>query len=109
MREGLTYDYEVELISKDPNDNFETDSIGNPVGTPISEKIFCAKDSVTRTEFYKAASIGLKPSIVLIVHPYEYRGQTKIKFEGNFYRVVRTYDVDSENLELTCESIIADK
>lgn len=109
MREGLTYDYEVELITNDPEDSFETDSIGNPIGNPLTEKILCAKDSVTRTEFYKAAAIGLKPSIVLVVHPYEYSNQSKIKFEDNFYRVVRTYEVDSENLELTCEAIIADK
>lgn len=108
MKEKLTYDYEVQLISNFSEEAVETDSVGNQISSPTITTVFCGKQSVTRTEFYNAAAIGLKPSIVLVVHPYEYSGQEKVKFENNYYRVVRSYEVDFENMELTCESVIAD-
>jgi hypothetical protein len=51
--------------------------------------------SIGRTEFYNAATNGLKPEYILVVHPYEYNGETYIEFSENEspkqrYRVIKT-------------------
>ncbi|WP_195510119.1 phage head closure protein [Clostridium tyrobutyricum] len=95
----MTYDYELILIQKD----VDYDEVGNQI--PIEKKIsiLCGKKSVGRTEFYNAAANNLKPEIVFEIHGYEYSGETEVEFNGKRYTVIRTYEVDFENLELTCE------
>lgn len=67
--------------------------------------ILCGVKSVGRVEFYNAAQSGLNPEIIFVVHGYEYSGQQKVKYEGTTYKVVRTYAVSFEELELTCASL----
>lgn len=100
----MTYDYELTLITQ----ALTEDEIGNQIVTETESIILCGKKSVTRVDFYSAATTGLKPEIILVVHPYEYAGQSKVKFEGIKYNVIRTYEVDLENVELTCERVAAD-
>lgn len=69
--------------------------------------IFCNVKSVSKNEFYNAATAGLKPSLVFIVHSYEYDNEEKVEFEGVKYNVIRTYVVNSEEIELTCEKVIS--
>ena len=38
----------------------------------------------------------------LIVHPYEYEGQRYIRFHGKKLKVIKTYPISMEELELTC-------
>ncbi len=89
----------IELVST----KLETDDVGNQIPTPQKRTILCEKKSVTRQEFYQASASGFKPALVLNVHPYEYAGEPELYFEGKKYKVLRTYDVDAERLELTCE------
>lgn len=108
----MTYDYEVELIRiVEPEDPEAptTDDDGNQIIVTAIDKIFCGKKSISGNEFYKAAVAGIKPTLTLIVHPYEYSGQVRLKFEDKYYRVVRTYEVSMDDMELTCESILADE
>lgn len=97
----MTYDYELTLITQ----TYTTDEIGNQVPTEVESVILCSKKSVARSEFYNAAVKGLRPEIVFVAHPYEYDGQTKVKFEGVKYNVIRTYETSSEDIELTCEKV----
>lgn len=83
----MTYDYELTLI-------------GDKETT-----ILCGKKSVGRNEFYSAAQAGLKPEIIFIVHDYEYNGEEKIRFEGKIYKVIKTYSVSFEEVELTCSML----
>lgn len=100
----MTYDHELVLIRQD----IVEDDIGNQVPVETQTVILCAVKSVARNEFYSAATAGLKPEIVFIIHPYEYTGEQKVIFEGVRYSVVRTYAVNMEELELTCERVAAD-
>lgn len=97
----MTYDHELILIQQ----TYTEDEIGNQIPVEVETSILCGKKSVTRSEFYSAAVNGLKPVIVLVVHPYEYSGETKVKFEGTTYNVIRTYGKNLEELELTCEKV----
>lgn len=98
----MTFDHEVTLISQ----TIIEDDIGNQIPVEEETTILCGKKSVSRSEFYNAAVNGLKPVIILVVHPYEYEGQARIKFDGVYYKVIRAYEVSMEELELTCERVI---
>lgn len=108
----MTYDHELTLIRREyPLDEYglpQTDEDGNQIVTEIETVILCGLKSVGRTEFYNAAATGLKPELVFIVHGYEYSGESAIEFAGNRYRVIRTYAPGFEEMELTCEKVIAD-
>ncbi|MCY8180895.1 MULTISPECIES: phage head closure protein [Bacillus] len=97
-----TYDHELTLIQQD----FDSDEIGNQIPTETRTTVLCSKKSVTRTEFYNAANSGAKPVLVFTVHSYEYNDQQKVEFEGRPYSVIRTYENDFEEIELTCERVI---
>lgn len=102
----MSYDHELILITPAA---IEYDDIGNQIETdPIETPILCRLNSVGRSEFYNAATAGLRPELVFTIHGYEYNGQKLVKFEGVQYRVIRTYAVDFEELELTCERVAAD-
>ena len=100
----MTYDYEITLITQ----TYTEDEIGNQIPVNTETVILCDLKSVGRAEFYNAAVAGLKPELVFVIHGYEYAGQTKVKFEGATYRVIRNYATGFEELELTCEKVAAD-
>ncbi|MGE4213778.1 MAG: phage head closure protein [Anaerotignaceae bacterium] len=99
----MTYDNELTLITK----TYAQDDIGNQIATETETKILCGVKSVGRSEFYNAAQTGLKPTLLFIVHGYEYSGEKLVKFENEKYSVLKTYSMGFEELELTCERVIA--
>ncbi|NOU63175.1 phage head closure protein [Paenibacillus sp. LMG 31461] len=98
----MTYDYELILIGQTEGEN----EIGDPISTDSEVIIFCGIKSVGRNEFYSAATAGLKPEIVFIIHAYEYDGQQTVIFENNRYAVIRTYAISTEEMELTCSGLV---
>lgn len=99
----MTYDYELALIGQ----GFDEDEIGNQIPVETKTPILCGLKSVARSEFYNAAANGLRPELVFVVHNYEYSGEQFVEYEGNRYKVIRTYAVNFEELELTCERVAA--
>ncbi len=95
----MTYDYELTMIAV----AITQDDIGNEIVTETETVIYCGLKSVGRNEFYNAAVADLKPELVFVIHPYEYSGEKKVKFEGNRYSVIRTYRKDIEEMELIVE------
>jgi len=98
----MTYDHELILLSQTTT----YDEVRNPIQTPARISILCGLNSVGRTEFYNAAAAGLKPAKVFTVHKYEYGNENEVEFEGEKYKVVRTYAINFEEIELTCERVI---
>lgn len=80
-----------------------TDEIGDTITIQVYKEIFAEKKSVKQSEFYQAHSQGLKPEFVFIVHPSEYDGKNGLRYKGKQYKIIRTYEKDSENLELVVE------
>lgn len=100
-------DYGLTLIQE----TIAYDDIGNPVVSENESDIFCDKKSIGRTEYYNAAANDLKPEAIFIVHPYEYNNERYVEFSEDEtpkirYKVLKTYKVDFEKLELTCEKVI---
>lgn len=100
----MTYDHELTLIAQTMGE----DEIGNQTPTETRKTVLCNVKSVGRNEFYSAATAGLRPSIVFVIHGYEYDGEQVVEFEGTRYNVIRTYSTDFEEVELTCERVAAD-
>jgi len=98
----MTYDYELTLIDY----TIDYDEIGQEIKVPVRTNILCAVRSTGRNEFYAAAQAGLKPEITFIIHAYEYNGEKEVEFEGQKYKVIRTYMKDFEEMELVCEKVI---
>lgn len=109
------YNHELTLISYE----IGKDEIGNEIKIPIKKNIFCKVADIGSTEFYNAQVLGLKPEIKFIVHEFEYEGEKEVEFEGEKYKVLRTYRkkysigekksnniLEAEEIELTCEKVI---
>ena len=109
----MTYDQELALISQ----TITEDEIGNQIPVEARKTILCKVKSVGRTEFYGAATAGLRPEIVFVVHEFEYSGEREVEFEGERYKVIRSYrggmtrqgsKLAFDEMELTCERVAAD-
>lgn len=98
----MTYDHELILI----RESITYDDLGNAAKTTEEIPVLCSVQSVGRNEFYSAANAGLKPELVFVVKNYEYQGEPNVKFDGQKYRVIRTYTTGFEEIELTCEKVI---
>ena len=109
----MTYDYELALISQ----TITEDEIGNQIPVETRKTILCKVKSVGRSEFYGAATAGLRPEIVFVAHEFEYSGEREVEFEGERYKVIRTYrggmtrqgsKLAFDEMELTCEKVGTD-
>lgn len=74
------------------------------VETEISRRsnIFANKKSVRQSEFYQASEQGINLIQMFEMRTSDYNGEKKLEFEGNNYYVVRTYDKNSEIIQLIC-------
>ncbi|KGL45060.1 hypothetical protein EP56_05745 [Listeriaceae bacterium FSL A5-0209] len=93
------YDHEVTLLGQ----TIVSDNLGNQ--TPVDSKntILCEKLPVSRAEFYTAGANGMKPTLILKVHGFEYDNEAELLFDGVRYNIIKTYSPDFEEIELTCQ------
>ena len=82
---------------------YTEDAIGNQVEELVSQQVYAAKKAVRQSEFYQAASSGLKPEVTLIIWTFEYDGEQKLVYNNKTYSVIRTYERPDRKIELTCE------
>jgi hypothetical protein len=59
--------------------------------------------NVKRSEFYSAAAVGMKPAAVFRVNEADYSGEKLLIHEGKRYRLIKTYQLPTRQIELTCE------
>lgn len=96
------YNDELMLIGQ----SYELDDIGNQIPVETRTTVLCKKQSAGRNEFYNAAAAGHRPEFVFVIHGYEYSGESLLEFESNRYNVIRTYQTDFEEIELTVERVV---
>lgn len=85
----------------------ETD-VENTIGikyevVSFDDYVFCDQKSIRMAEFYQAATTDYKPSITLILKRADYAGQRYIRFEDEVYTMIRSYAVNSEDIEVILE------
>ena len=89
----------ITLISEDPGAHgvFET-----PADT--EKTVLCQVKSVSRSEFWRAYSVGVEPELVFIIAEADadYAGEKICEYHGQRYRIVRTY-CDGRSIELTVQ------
>lgn len=78
-----------------------TDEYGDPVTSETSREVFAKLGSIGMKEFYQAQAVGLQPELKFVLADYlDYEGETMVEYNGQRYRVLRTYRAGQE-LELT--------
>ena len=82
------------------------DSDFNELVIENKKEVYCDVKSISRNEFYKASTGGFKPSLIFKIHSFEYDNEEKVEFDGITYNVIRTYMVNTEEIELTCEKVL---
>ena len=95
----------IHLIAQVDGEN----EMGDPTtadGDP--RQVYANKKSVRQSEFYQAAMVGLRPELMFEVRTVEYQGEPKLEYDGKEYRIIRTYEKDSETIELICAGLVSD-
>lgn len=80
-------------------------AMGDAIKAPSRRKIFAEKNSIRQSEFYQAASTGLKPELSFTVWTLEYQGEKSLEFEGVAYTIIRTFDKNNREMELICSGL----
>ncbi len=69
----------------------------------IPTEVLCGVRSIGMAEFYSASSTDFHPELKLVLADYlDYNNETLVDYNGQRYRVLRTYRTGQE-LELTLE------
>lgn len=77
--------------------------LGQQIATIQETRVISKSKSITRSEFSSLMD-KFAPEIVFIIKGYEYSGERLVKDESNnLYEVIRTYNIDFEEMELTCQ------
>lgn len=83
---------------------YGTDSIGNQVATETEKEVYANMYSVSSTEYYNAALMGLRPSVAFDIYSFEYDGQARLKYDSKTYNIIRT-ETRGERTRLYCEEV----
>lgn len=69
----------------------------------VKREVFCGFRSIGMREFYAASTTDFHPELKLVLGDYlDYNGETLADYNGQRYRIIRTYRTGQE-LELTLE------
>lgn len=82
-----------------------TNAMGDVIEARTERQIFASKKSIKQSEYYQAMSAGLKPEIAFVVHAFEYKGEVKLLYGTEEYKIIRTYE-KGLFAELICEGVI---
>lgn len=86
----------------------KTDSLGKPYKEFEKQEVFCNEKGVKRNEFYQAQAQGYRPELCIEVKALDYNKEGHFEYDGTMYRIIRTYPVKNECLELICQALVAD-
>lgn len=70
--------------------------------TLIKREVFCNEKSVTTNEYYQSSQNGNEIKVVFEVKQIDYEKEQYVIYEGESYKIVRTYKSNSEDIELHC-------
>lgn len=69
----------------------------------ILREIYCEKKNLTRSEWFSAAQLSFKAAWCVTIWVDEYQGETTAILDDTRYGIYRTYQPNSEELELYLE------
>lgn len=102
--------YDNVVYFSDFRDGTEKDEYGDPVQEEIrSEPVFAQKKSISQTEFYQAQTNDKKPEMKFVISDYMDYGNQKYLIYGDIrYKILKTYQTDTNELEITCYGGVRD-
>lgn len=77
----------ITLCKNEPTLNKYKISVDNFV----CRDVFCDIDSATRSEFYQASAVGLRPELEASIFRGDYEGEKVAIYGGEEFQVIRTY------------------
>lgn len=86
------FDQIMMLIAQIPG----KDSIGNCVNMETRREVYCEKSPVTRTQYYQAGRLGLRPGFSVTVRAEEYQGEPLAEYQGGLYEIYKTLEKGKE-------------
>ncbi|AFQ46266.1 phage head closure protein [Desulfosporosinus meridiei] len=95
-------DQAIYLISTTISEN----DMGDFIEAKTKRLVFAEKKSIRQSEFYQAKATGLRPELSFVVWTREYAGEGKLEFDGKEYNIIRTFEPNSEDTELTCQGLV---
>jgi len=80
--------------------------MGDVINAPVKREVYADKQSIRQSEFYQAATTGLRPQFMFVVRTIDYNQEPKLEYNSKTYNIIRTYDKDGEMTELICQGIV---
>ncbi len=84
------------------------DKFNKPYYIYERREVYCNTKGVKRSEFYQAQAQGYKPEICVEIKEQDYNRETHFEYNEVMYRIIRTYPVKNEAIELICQSLVAE-
>lgn len=97
-----SFDDVLELIDTMTEQNETGDNI------PIKKykEIFGKRKSIKQSEFYQAQASGFKPEIKFEINSFEYEDEAQARYNNKEYKIIRTYEVSVDKLEIILEGVV---
>ena len=86
----------------------QLDTFRKPYKTFAKREVFCNEKGVKRNEFYQAQAQGYRPELCVEIKEADFNRESHFEYNGTMYRIIRTYPVKSECLELICQALTTD-
>lgn len=84
------------------------DELGNQIEQESSRQVFANQFEISTSEYYQAASQGLKAEKRFEIYTFEYQNESKFRYEGIEYQIIRT-QIKGEKIRLTGEKVIGNE
>lgn len=79
------------------------DIFAQPTTTETRTGVIATAVPISRSEFYSAGQIGIRPDYEFDINPAEYNGEKIVELEdGTRLDVYRVYEASTEKLEIYC-------
>lgn len=98
----MNRDVKLTLISSTPDGS---DECGRATEKQERREIYAVECGVKRNEFYQAQALGMTPTVTFQCFEFEYHNERYAQRGGKTYRIIRTYPLEGERLELVCTDI----
>lgn len=93
-------DVSCKLLSK----IIKKDKIGAPKEEITENEVPLIRiEDIYATEYYKANELGYKPNLRIIVSVLNYNNEKELIYMDKIYSIVRTQEVEVDELALICE------
>lgn len=76
------------------------DRLGQVTYTTTTNDLIAEEIPVARSEYFTAGQLGISSDVAFKVSQFDYNKETSLKYEGEYYRIYRTYTPDDNFIEL---------